>query len=160
MMTDENSDLVKKIPFAEQIKDYYSKIEKAEKYSMFNEKRVKAIDEIYRKYKKYFGNKILDLCCGAGILGFIIEKDGKEYVGVDINENMIKLAKEYTKKINSKCRFYLEDVRNFKLNEKFDTFVCLGNSLRHLTIFDWIEVMKNVNSMAKENSYFIIEYRI
>ncbi len=82
---------------ATDIRKYYRTTDKYERYHPEGERR-KEIEELYNTFKKYFGKKILDIYCGGGILGFIVEKDGKGYVGVDINPDMISLAKEYAKK--------------------------------------------------------------
>ena len=144
---------------ATDIRKYYRTTDKYERYHPEGERR-KEIEELYNTFKKYFGKKILDICCGGGILGFIVEKDGKGYVGVDINPDMISLAKEYAKKTRAKkCRFYLVDAKNFLLNEKFDTITCLGNALCHINVFDWIKIMENINKMSKKRAYLIVEYR-
>ena len=61
------------------IKKFYRTSEDFLRYSMKGEKRLKNIKRLYLANKIYFGNNILDIACGGGILGFLVEKDKKRY---------------------------------------------------------------------------------
>jgi len=122
---------------------------------MNNQKRVNEIKSIYTHYKKYFGKRVLDIACGGGVLGFIIEPKGHEYLGVDVNPDMIKGAKEYATKIKSRNKFLLRNIVKSKVNGRFDTISLIGNSLAHFTTFQFVKVLGNLPTAE----YFIIDYR-
>lgn len=52
------------------------------------------------------GEYVLDMGCGQGVLSSYIKKSGGKYVGVDVSEKLIKLAKRYHKEDGE---FFLED---------------------------------------------------
>src|SRR6056297_2780901 len=109
----------------ENIRKLYRTTESFERYSIKNKERVQEIKKKYNKNKKYFGKAVLDIACGGGILGHIIEKEVDKYVGIDINYDMIKTAKENKEK-DSKTEFYKKDASEETIKGKFDTLTLIG----------------------------------
>jgi len=65
---------------------------------------------------------IIDLGCGTGIFSVGLYLTGaKEVVGVDIDRNAIKIAKEYSEKNSFDITFIEKDIR--KVNKKADTIL-------------------------------------
>lgn len=70
-------------------------------YSYINSPEYKKrLEELEPYLMKFLANKgkVLDLACGVGGFSFLLEDYGFEVVGVDIDEEMIKKAREYKKK--------------------------------------------------------------
>ncbi len=150
---------MKDVKLRASLEKYYITLDRANRYSFFG-KRKGEIERLLEEFSEFFGEKILDVCCGGGALGMLVHEKVKRYVGVDANGEMIRNARDVARKLGAKnCSFFLCDVRKFAMREKFDTIACLGNSLCHLDVFDWIEVVKNVNEVSEKNAHFIIEYR-
>ena len=92
------------------------------------------IDKIIELYAPLNG-KILDLGCGTGLLGAKIKSPENEITGVDISENMLKIAAEkntYNKLINQDICEYLQS-----RNQYFDCIIaadvfCYFGSLAHI----------------------------
>ena len=143
----------------ENVKQYYRKSEHFTRYLISNNKRVKKIKRLYISNKKYFGKKVLDICCGGGILGFIIESKGHRYAGIDINPDMINSAKKYAKKTKSKNKFILGDIAKRKINGKFNTITLIGNALVHFNTHEFLGILKNLKRNTSKGAYFIIDYR-
>ncbi len=141
------------------IKKFYRTSEDFERYLASDKKRVDALKKLYSSNKKFFGKKVLDIACGGGVLGFIIEPKGHTYVGIDINPDMIKSAKKHTKELKSKNKFILGDITKKKITGSFDTITFLGNSLGHFTTFDLMKLLKNIEKNTHKGTYFIIDYR-
>lgn len=141
------------------IKKYYRTSENFQRYFITNTKRVKEIRKMLSENDKFFGRNILDIACGGGILGFLLEKKQRKYVGIDINPDMISAAKSYSKEVKSKNKFILGDVTTQKIIGKFDTFSFLGNAIGHFTTNDFVEMLEKLKGNVKKNSYFIVEYR-
>jgi len=141
------------------IQQYYRKSDDVKTYLITNKKRVKKIRNIYKSNRKYFGKKILDIGCGGGILGFLIESNGHKYTGLDINPDMIKNAKKHAKEIKSKNKFILGDATKKKINGTFNTITSIGNGLCHITTHDFLNILKNIKKNSKKGTHFLIEYR-
>jgi SAM-dependent methyltransferase len=144
---------------SEQIRLYYRKHDDFNRYLMTHEKRVKELSGLYSSNKSYFGKRILDIACGGGILGFIAEKHGHEYVGIDINPDAVNAGRKYGKSVGSKVEFILGDARREKLDGTFNTVTLLGNALCHFNTSDVVKVLANIRSNLVEGAYFIVDYR-
>ncbi|MFZ2959373.1 MAG: class I SAM-dependent methyltransferase [Candidatus Ozemobacteraceae bacterium] len=77
--------------------------------------------------------KILDIGCATGHLPNALAKRGNEVVGIDLDPEMVRLAKGRFQ--NTHCSFQVADMtwldRHF-LPETFDMVCCFGNTLVHL----------------------------
>ncbi|MFH1229520.1 MAG: class I SAM-dependent methyltransferase [Candidatus Aenigmatarchaeota archaeon] len=143
----------------ENIKQYYRVSDPFSRYSISNKDRVDKIKKLYNSNKKYFGKRVLDICCGGGVLGFIIEPKGHKYTGMDIDPDMINSAKRHVRKINSDNKIILGDATKKKLSGKFDTLTNIGNSLIHINLGSFLKIMKNFEKNIHRGTYFVIEYR-
>ena len=117
------------------------------------------IDELYKDYNKYSDfydifnkyrnynregrfilnitkNKkwVLDVGCGTGTHLNLLENLGYIVNGIDINENMINLAKEKVR-----CEIYKANVLDFKLDEKYDAIISMHSVFNHLNGYDEFE---------------------
>ena len=60
--------------------------------------------------------KVVDLGCGTGIFSFGAKlANAKEVVGIDIDEESIKIAKEYSEKIKEDVQFITKDVKDVEI---------------------------------------------
>ncbi|WP_196891579.1 class I SAM-dependent methyltransferase [Aureivirga marina] len=68
---------------------------------------------------------LLDLGCGSGYYSFLLQKLGaKRIVGIDISDEMIKVANEKAKLLKlENVEFLVEDLSKFKSEEKFDIVI-------------------------------------
>lgn len=98
-----------------------------------------------------FGNKILDLGCGPGILSKYLSDLGYDVTGVDFAEQMISIAKELAPNAN----FIVSDIANLELDDKFDGVV-LAHFLVHFSEEENIQILNKLhNFMNPEASLFI-----
>jgi putative methylase len=66
--------------------------------------------------------KIVDLGCGTGIFSFGAKiAQAKEVIGIDIDEESIRIAKEYAEKNNESIQFIVQDVKDAEI--KCDTVI-------------------------------------
>jgi len=111
----------------------------------------------FLKFFKIFKNKklkILDIGCGEGHFLYLVQKNGFEVVGIDINEKAIKVAKE---KFGIK-RVYPFDLSEFIKNfpeEKFD-IICAFHLIEHLE--DLISFLFKVREILKEKVFLFFRY--
>lgn len=137
---------------------YYENLDRVDEHTADNEKRVREIKDFYKKVKKYFGESVLDLGRDGGLLGFIVENDLEKYRGVDINPDMIEAARDYAEEVGSKCEFVEADATE-EIVGTFDTVTMIGNSLCHLTTFDFQGVLTNIEENVEQGTNFVVDYR-
>jgi len=106
---------------------------------------------------KINGKRVLDIPCGSGIYSNLFyELGAKEVVGIDISEEMVKLAKQKTKCPNSS--FIQCDAQ--KLNDlsldKFDIITCifLFNYAKNEEELE--NMIKNLKNLLNENGILLI----
>lgn len=103
-------------------------------------KEVEFYDRILRKnnYKR-----ILEVGCGVGHRGKPFINKGYDYVGLDISEGMLRIARRKYPQI----RFIQGDVRKLSLKERFDAIIFVGKGSAYLTKDD--DVLSALKSMKK-----------
>ena len=82
-------------------------------------------------YKSIIGEiknrRLLDLGCGTGtLLKYYSSKN--ETFGIDGSPEMIKIAKAKDKNTN----YSVGDIKNFKINKKFNIIACAFDTINHL----------------------------
>ncbi len=75
------------------------------------------------------GDRVLDIGCGSGDLSFDLAKKAKKVVGIDLNQEHLKKAKEKNKAEN--IDYILGDAVVYNFKDKFD-IVVLSNVLEHI----------------------------
>ena len=141
------------------IRAYYRRHDDFLRYTAADKDRMADLGRLYTKAKRYFGRDVLDLACGGGALGFVVESKGHSYVGIDINPDAVGAARNHAAEVGSRNRFVLEDIRSVKLEGTFDTLTLLGNALCHFNTSEFVSIMANVERNIHMGSYFIVDYR-
>ena len=71
---------------------------------------------------------------------------------------MLNTAKEKSSKLGLDIDFLQSDIRDFKLNEKFDSIICMFAVLNYLTgNEDFEKTLRNVRKHLREGGLFIID---
>lgn len=131
--------------------------EEAKFYDVYNEKNSalinRTIEKIMQRYKL---KSVLDLSCGTGSQVFWLAKRAYELVGVDINSQMLKVAKNKAKKEKLSLKFIKGDMRTSQLG-KFDVVITIFNSIGHLSKVDFAKALQNINRNLKPNGLYIFD---
>ena len=105
------------------------------------------------KEQKNSSPKVLELGCGTGNYLEILSKEGFEVTGVDISEEMLKIA---GKKCN--CKLIQSDLVDLKLNEKFDICLVMFDVLGYITKNEDLEkVLTKINQHLNEGGLLIFQ---
>ncbi len=97
---------------------------------------------------------VLELGCGTGT-NLDELNEGFEVTGIDISGEMLKMAK---KKVRN-GDFYLQDIRDFRLEKKFDLIICMYDTINHLTLFnDWKKTFANVYKHLNDRGLFVFDF--
>lgn len=122
---------------------------------LFNEDRIKntplEVDKIINLLNIKEGSKILDLCCGVGRHSIELAKRGFTVIGVDSNEEYLKMAIKKSKKEKVNIEFIKDDMRNFYRENHFDIIINM------FTSFGFFEDMLDDKKVI-ENSYISLFY--
>ena len=120
----------------------------------YNFVRIKYIKEILKKDTKNNLNnqKILDIGCGGGILTEPLARLGAQVVGIDENENAIRVAINHAKKNELKIKYKKIIFEKINFNEKFDVILCM-EVLEHLNNIDVL--ISKVRESLKPKGKFI-----
>ena len=97
--------------------------------------------------------KILDIGCGGGLISESLAKLGAKVTGIDFVENNIKEAKSHALKKKLKIDYYVQDLENLNLNNKFDLII-LFEVLEHLN--NWDKSLIKIKKFLKKNGILII----
>lgn len=96
---------------------------------------------------------ILEIACGTGELMKFLKKDYK-IDGLDINSLFIDIAKQK----NPECEYYIEDMRDFHINKKYDIIICLYGAIGYTkNKKNLLATFKSFKKHLNENGYIIIE---
>ncbi len=79
-------------------------------------------------FQKFQCRKILELACGTGLLAQYLIRGGYEYLGLDLHQEMLTVAREN----NPGGKFLQGDMRHLNFREKFDAVLIAGKSMSHL----------------------------
>ncbi|OGI12482.1 hypothetical protein A3K64_04185 [Candidatus Micrarchaeota archaeon RBG_16_36_9] len=96
--------------------------------------------------------KILDAGCGPGVDSGYMKARGFEVLGVDLSEEMLKIAKQKFPKIH----FELADLRALKLKPNSFDGILASCSLIHIPKKDIIPTLQNFNKFLKRDGKIYI----
>ncbi len=98
--------------------------------------------------------RILEIGCGTGNLTKHLVDMGFKVVGLDVSEEMVKVAKRKLPKVE----FLVADVREFSLDERFDAIISTFDSLNNiLEDDDMVTAFINVRRHLREGGVFIFD---
>ena len=111
------------------------------------------IKKLISRYKKSEGKNLLDIACGTGHhLKFF--KDSFSCTGIDINNEMLRVAKKNVNKVV----FKQANMINFNLNKKFDVILCIFSSIGYVKTYSNLRItIKNFARHLKKGGIVIIE---
>lgn len=114
------------------------------------EKEVDFLEEIFGESKP---KKILEVGCGTGNYTKILFERGYKITGVDLSEDMLKIARE-----KCACKFIEGDIRDISLNEKFDASIAMFAVMGYITKNSEItKALNNIHQCLKPNGIFIFD---
>ncbi|MBV6452753.1 MAG: dTDP-3-amino-3,6-dideoxy-alpha-D-glucopyranose N,N-dimethyltransferase [Anaerolineales bacterium] len=120
-------------------KDYSKEADKAHK--------------LIQKYSRSGDSNLLDVACGTGTHAGFLAKHYK-VEGMDLDENMISLAR----KKHPKIRFFQGDMIDFNLNRRFDAITCLFSSIGYAkTKVNLRKAIKSMTRHLRDGGVLLVE---
>ncbi len=112
---------------------------------------VKLIKKFHPKAKL-----ILELACGTGTMLMLLRKYGFIVDGLDISSKMIEKARKKAQGENVK--FFIADISNFEVNQKYDVQLCLYDSVNYLLELERFNgLFKSVWNSLNDGGIFIFD---
>ncbi len=105
------------------------------------------------------GGDLVELGCGTATLSLLMEKHGYHITGVDNSADMLAIASEKLS-MNSTMQLLLQDMSDLFLNNFYDGFYCVCDSLNYLLDEeDMRNTFLGVKSYLKKNGVFIFDLK-
>lgn len=114
---------------------YYDLIYKDKDYPV----EVEFIESLIHQYGAGDVTTILDLGCGTGNHALLLAEKGYSVTGVDRSEDMLAIARKKATIEKITVEFVKADIRDFKLNKKFDTIIAMFAVMSYQTKNEDIE---------------------
>lgn len=136
--------------------DFYSRIN--QHYDQLFPVKKKAVEMIASLVKG--DGPVIDLAAGTGNEVIALASKKLCCIGLDLNEEMIKSARNKSKHVSDFSKFYVKDIR--RLNDlkitNASSIYCIGNSIVHLSNQDEIsQVLEDCYYTLESGSAFIIQ---
>src|SRR5680860_1384468 len=99
-------------------------------YDLIHQKKdyVGEVNFLKSLFEKHNIKTVLDVGCGTGTHMKLLEDFGFKCEGIDINQEMLDIAKE---KVNGSLT--QADMTDFNLKKKYDAIICMFAAFNHLT---------------------------
>lgn len=102
--------------------------------------------------------KVLDVCCGTGDIAIeIAKKSDAKVVGVDFSENMLRISKEKSKKINN-ITLLKADAKNIPYENSTFDYVTISFGLRNTD--DYEKVINEMVRVGKKGIYILDSFPV
>ena len=102
--------------------------------------------------KKHNCNKILEIGCGTGMLARRFISNGYDYLGLDLFNEMLEIARLEVKA----DKFIQSDMRNLTFNKQFDSVMITGRSISYVIDNKGImDTLKGVHESLVDNGLFV-----
>ena len=138
----------------EKYSDYYDAFYQNKDYK----KEVMFLEMVMKKYSRRKVKDVLSLGCGTANHDIILAKKGFKIFGIDKSKAMLKIAGNRAKKSNLDIKFKHGDVRNFKVNKKFDFAMAMFNVIGYQIENQDIEkTLKSIYKTLKKDSLFVFD---
>jgi SAM-dependent methyltransferase len=102
--------------------------------------------------KKHNCNKILEIGCGSGMLARRFIKAGYDYLGLDLFNEMLEIARLET----GSDKFVQGDMRNLNFSKDFDAVLITGRSLAYVTEnHEIIDTLEGIHRALKSDGLLV-----
>ena len=104
--------------------------------------------------KRWSPRKALDLACGTGVLGRMMQGAGMEVRGMDLSDGMIGIARAESRGI----RYDVADMITYRPEERFDLVTCTGDAVNHIPSPEDVgRIFENVYGVLNPGGWFVFD---
>jgi SAM-dependent methyltransferase len=99
--------------------------------------------------------RVIDLCCGTGLIAGYLSAAGYRVLGVDESVKMLNIARARA----PKAEFQLADMAQFRSPGQFDAAVSFYNSMNHARSHEHLrETLRNVAKHLRRGGVMLFDY--
>jgi 2-polyprenyl-3-methyl-5-hydroxy-6-metoxy-1,4-benzoquinol methylase len=144
----------------EWFEDWFNSKEYLDVYQHRDESDAKLLFELIIKHIEIpIKGKVLDLACGPGRHSLLFARKGFNVTGIDLSENLLRVAESSARKEKLKIQFIKADLRNIELTEKFDLVVNLFTSFGFFEKDeDNFSIFRTTSNLLKPGGYFVFDF--
>jgi SAM-dependent methyltransferase len=144
----------------EWFEEWFNSKEYLDVYQHRNESDAKLLFELIIKNVQIpIYGKVLDLACGPGRHSILFARKGFDVTGIDLSDNLLKVAESSAKKEKLKIEFIKADLRNIQLDTKFDLVVNLFTSFGFFEKDeDNFSIFKIASALLNAGGYFVFDF--
>lgn len=117
------------------------------------------VDEILGLLHLARGSAVVDLGCGRGRHAIPLALKGYRVTGVDLSENMLRMARSRAEREGARIEWVKEDMRTFRRSAAFDLALSLFTSYGYFGDAENQKVLDNVGAGLKERGVFLLDLR-
>lgn len=113
--------------------------------------------DFYKQIVRKYGDPVLELACGTGVLTIPIAKERNSITGLDLSKEMLRQGIKKAEGIKN-IEFVNENMTDFNLGKKFKTIFLGFNSVCHLfSYFEITNMLTCVKNHLESNGVFVLD---
>jgi len=117
------------------------------------------VEEILGFLRLPAGTAVEDLGCGRGRHAIPLARRGYRVTGVDISENMLRMACSRAEREGVRVEWVKEDMRTFCRHDAFDLCLSLFTSFGYFSDAENQKVLDNIGKSLKEGGALLLDLR-
>lgn len=119
------------------------------------ERWYKYLEEIFKRYNR--PKNILEMACGTGNMSYFLAKAKYQVTAFDLSNEMLSIAYNKLNEFDN-IKLLQQDMRYFKINEKFDCILAICDSINYITeTNDLLDTFKRVYSHLDKDGIFVFD---
>jgi len=116
------------------------------------------LEKLFKKFSRQKIQTILDLGCGTASHDILLTKRGYNVTGIDMSNEMLKIAKQKIKKENLKIALHRENIQTVRLHKKFDAVISMFDVMGYqITNEAFEEALLTARTHLKKGGLFIFD---
>lgn len=138
--------------------DRFAEVYAQGQYPTLSQAVAEFLPSIIKRYKMPDSGKLLDVACGEGSFAIDMVSRGWKVTGVDLSDEMLRLANHRATQAKAKVEFLKQDMRYLDFSGKFDLATCWFDSLNYLTTNDDLQsAINNIARALKPGGWFLFD---
>ena len=116
------------------------------------------LEKLFKKFSRKKIQTILDLGCGTASHDILLAKRGYDITGIDMSNEMLKIAEQKIKKENLKIDLHKGNIQTIRLHKKFDAVISMFDVMGYqITNKAFEETLLTAGTHLEKGGLFIFD---